>query len=121
MKNSTNNTLFYRLGKALGQPLAWVLRKQRPVASWLAAKGIPLKLAKLILIAANLFILAALLLTIIPTWAMVIVVVLTIIIYAGGKIDPPPPSKEPEWRMGLGGFGLYDQYDIRVDPGDNED
>ena len=120
MNNSTNDTLFYRLGKALGQPLAWVLRKQRPVMTWLVAKGIPLKLAKLMLIATNLFVLAALLLIIVPTWVMAIVVVLTIIIYARGEIDPPP-SKEPEWRMGLGGFGLYDQYDIRVDPGDNED
>lgn len=110
MKNSTNNTLFYRLGKALGQPLAWVLQKQRPVTSWLVAKGIPFKLAKLMLIAANFLILAALLLTVIPTWAIVIVLVFAAAILAasnGVNIDLSLEQGKEEWRMGASGWGLY--------------
>lgn len=122
MKTQTNNNkLLYVLGKCLGQPLAWVLRKQKRLVNWLVAKGLPAGLAKLLFMVANLFILVAILLAILPSWIVVGVTILTAIVYLGVDIDIEAP-KTPELRNGWDGFGYYNEHDFRLDgSADDED
>lgn len=124
MKTPTNNNkLLYVLGKCLGQPLAWVLRKQKHLANWLIAKGLPAGLAKLLLMVANLFILVAILLAILPSWIVVGIAVFMLIAYIDVDIDAHKTSKNRyEYRGGTDGFGKYDnQFGYRVDAGSIED
>ena len=94
MKNPTDNTLFYRLGKALGQPLAWVLRKQRPVALWLTGMGLSAPFTKCLLIIANLIILIGLLFAFVPTWVILLVISLTILAYKGMDTNNLAPQQD---------------------------
>lgn len=119
MKYPTRNKAFYLLGKCLGQPLAWVLRQQRPLIHWLTTKGLPVKLASLLMIAANLLVLTGILLFFIPIKFIILVVFVLIIAYSGADIEIPQP-KQPEWRMGVDGYGLYNDLGIRLD-GSSED
>ena len=122
MNNSTNNTLFYRLGKALGQPLAWVLRKQRPVVTWLSDMGLPVPFAKRLLTIINLAILVGLLFAFAPTWVILFVISITILAYKGMDTNNLAPQQdEYEWQMGWDGSGLYNSLGSRVDCGSIED
>lgn len=106
MKTPLIHKLLHALGYCLGQPLAWVLRKQHRLADRLVAKGLPHRLVKLALLTLNLFVLTTLLFAMIPMWMVFIVLIIAIIAYSGVDIDFVPPQKE-EWRMGPSGWGLY--------------
>lgn len=123
MKTQTNNKLLYVLGKCLGQPLAWVLRKQKRLANWLIAKGLSAKFVKLLLLIVNLVFLAILLLIILPSWIVVGIAVFMLIAYIDVDIDAHKTSKNRyEYRGGTDGFGKYDnQFGYRVDAGSIED
>lgn len=123
MKTQTNNKLLYVLGKCLGQPLAWILRKQKRLANWLIAKGLSAKFVKLLLLIVNLVFLAILLLIILPSWIVVGIAVFMLIAYIDVDIDAHKTSKNRyEYRGGTDGFGKYDnQFGYRVDAGSIED
>lgn len=123
MKTQTNHKLLYALGKLLGQPLAWVLRKQKRVANWLIAKGLSPKLTQLLLIALNLFIFVTILFAVLPHWMVIIIAIVTALTCFGVDIDIHNPSENRyEYRGGTDGFGTYDnQFGYRVDAGSIED
>lgn len=121
MKTPILHTLLRGLDYCLGQPLAWVLRQQNRLADGLVAKGLPCRLVTLALLVLNLFVLTSLLFAIIPMWMLFIVLILATTVYSGVDIDFTPPQKE-EWRMGIDGYGLYDnQLDLRIDGGNAND
>lgn len=119
MKTPNNTSALQAIAKCLGKPLAWVLRKQIRLIEWLASKGLPLKAAKWLIIVIDLFILVNILLFILPHWVVVIAGFFYIFAYLGVDIDLPPP-KEPEWRNGSDGYGLYNDIGWRLD-GSSED
>lgn len=119
MKTPLIHKLLHALGYYLVQPLAWVLRKQHRLADRLVAKGLPHRWVKLALLTLNLFILVSILFLILPEWIVVSAAFLFAITYLGIDIEVPEPQ-EPEWRMGIDGYGLY-RGDIRIDGGSIED
>lgn len=122
MKTPLIHKLLHALGYCLGQPLAWVLRKQHRLADRLAAKGLPHRWVKLALLTLNLFVLTTLLFAMIPMWIVFIVLIIAVIAYSGVDIDFAPPQDRYEYRGGTDGFGVYDnQFDCRVDCGSIED
>lgn len=120
MKTQTDTTL-YNLGKTLGRPLAWVLRKQQPLVHWLAGKGLSALWARRFLTLINLAIVVFVLFWLVPKWIMLLVAFLAVLAFTGVDIDIPE-TKESEWRMGIDGYGLYDnQFDLRIDGGSAND
>lgn len=114
-----NHRKGYATGKLLSKLLNGLLRLQVPVVNWLTGKGLSVSFAKRLLTALNLFLIVGLLFFILPTWIMLIVAFFAIAAYAGIDIDIPPP-KEPEWRSGWDGYGLYNDVGWRLD-GSSED
>lgn len=122
-QNHIQNGFFYSLGKCLGLPLAWALRVQKPLINWFISKGFSPKFAKGLFIAANLLILAMLLFAFVPIHFILLVIALIALAYKGTGIDVNvDPFKHEEWRMGIDGYGLYDnQLDLRIDGGTSAD
>ena len=121
MQTKTQNGRFYALGKRLGQPVAWVLRKE---LHWLTKKGFTPKFAKGIATFANLLILSILLLAIVPIWVMLLVVALVFIVHNGIDTDISAIQNiynHQEYRGGTDGFGLYDGFGSRIDGGSIDD
>lgn len=112
MTTQPNNKLLM-LANTLGTPLAWVLRKQLGIVSWLVSKGWSRGVAKLTVKALNIFIFTVLLFIIFPGWMGLLALFVIVITVTGIEIDPP---KGLEWRDGIDGWGLYDN-DIRIDGG----
>lgn len=122
MRNQSNNLFLLLLGKCLGKPLAFILRKQNKLAQKLIHKGLSPTLAKWLLIIANLLLLIAVLMMIFPMWVMIIIAFILLVAYTGVDIDFSPQKPSSEWRMGFDGYGLYDnQTGCRVDCGSAED
>lgn len=122
MKTPFIPKLLHALGYGLGQPLAWVLRKQTRLVDGLVAKGVPHRWVKLALLTLNLFVLTTLLFAIVPMWMVFIVLIIAVIACSGVDIDFAPPQDRYEYRGGTDGFGVYDnQFGYRVDCGSIED
>lgn len=120
MTTQPNNKLLYALANTLGKPLAWVLRKQLSIVSWLVSKGWSRGVAKLMVKALNIFILTLILLIMLPGWMALVGLFGAICLIAGIKIDSP--TKNEEWREGIDGYGLYDNhFDMRIDGGHAND
>lgn len=106
-KRSNKHGIFYTLGKLLGRPLSWLLRKEQCVVNALVNKGFSASLAKRLLTAINLLIFVSILAIIIPKGLIAFVLVFIFIAYAGTDFEMPPPPPKEEWRMGNSGWGLY--------------
>lgn len=118
MTTQPNNKLLYALANTLGKPLAFVLRKQLGIVSWLVSKGWSRELSKLILKVFNVLILTAILFILFPSWMSLVGLFGAIFLYNGIEIDPP---KQPQLRGGTDGFGYYNDSGLRVDGGSIED
>jgi hypothetical protein len=114
MKTLLIRKLLHAAGYCLGQPLAWVLRQQNRLADVLAAKGLPHRWIRLALLTLNLFVLTTLLFAIAPMWVVFIVLIIAVIACSGVDFDLPSP-KQPEWRNGWDGYGLYNDIGWRLD------
>lgn len=117
MKTQTDSKLM-TLASTLGKPIAWVLRKQLGIVNWLVAKGWSKGLAKLMLKILNVFILVLALFILFPTWMALIAGFIALIGISGIEIEP---LKQPHYRGGTDGFGLYDDSGFRVDGGSIDD
>lgn len=118
MTTQPNNKLLYALANTLGKPLAFVLRKQLGIVSWLVSKGWSKGVAKLMLKLLNIFILTTLLFIIFPGWMGLVALFVIAATVIGIDIEPPT---QPKWRSGTDGFGLYNELGMRVDGGSIED
>lgn len=81
---------------------------------WLAAKGIPANVAKILLWSIKLFLLALLFYSLF--WIGLIIVAIWVVVKLSWVDRLSCQDREPEWRMGTAGFGLYTYEGHRIDP-----
>ena len=116
MKPSPQTSFAERLGQMLGRMWRACLRQERKGNGWLVAQGLPVGVAKAVLLVIKLVALGALLY--VAFWLALLLVFAAVVAWvAGGKSSD---EDEPEWRMGLSGYGLY-RGDTRIDPGSPDD
>ncbi|MDM9652397.1 DUF3742 family protein [Stutzerimonas stutzeri] len=116
MKPSAQTTFAERTGRTLGRMWRAYLRQERKVSGWVVAQGMPTSLAKAMLVVVKLVVLGALLY--VAFWLTLLLVFAAVVVWVvGGKSSD---EDEPEWRMGLSGYGLY-RGDTRIDPGSPDD
>lgn len=116
MKPSAQTSFAERLGQALGRMWRAYMRQERKVNGWLVAQGLPVGVARALLLAIKLLALGVLLY--VAFWlALLLVFALVAASVASRKSSD---EEEPEWRMGLSGYGLY-RGDTRIDPGNPDD
>lgn len=116
MKPAARTSSAERMGQTLGRLWRGCLRHERTVNSWLVAQGLPAGVAKVVSLLIKLVALGVLLY--VAFWlALLLVFAVVAASVAGGK---SPDEDEPEWRMGVSGYGLY-RGDTRIDPGNPDD
>lgn len=116
MKPSAQTSSADRLGQALGRMWRGYLRQEQRVNGWLVEHGVPAGGATALLWIAKLLVLGVLLY--VAVWlALALVFAVIAASVVGGKSSD---EDEPEWRMGLSGYGLY-RGDTRIDPGSPDD
>lgn len=116
MKSSAQTSALERLGHMLGRGWRTYVRQEQKVNGWLVAHGVPAGIAKAALLALKLIVFGVLLYTVF--WpALLLVCVVAAAPVVGGKSSD---EDEPEWRMGLSGYGLY-RGETRIDPGSLDD
>lgn len=116
MNANTNHKTPSGVRQRFGQCVGWILRKE---CQLLMRKGLSASFAKKIVVVINLFILISLLFILFPMWMALVTLIISAFLLAGVDIDLPKPS-EPEWRIGIDGYGLY-RNDIRIDGGSIDD
>lgn len=105
-----------RFGRRIGGMWRGFVRREHQVAHWLVACGLSAGAATALLWVVKLALLGVLLYTMF--WlALLLVFALVAASIAGRKLSY---KEEPEWRMGLSGYGLY-RGDTRIDPGNPDD
>ncbi|HRJ79393.1 MAG TPA: DUF3742 family protein [Planctomycetota bacterium] len=114
MKPAAQITFAERAGRALGQMWRAGTRLERKAYAWLVARG----LAKGALWAVKLAVLAILLYAAFWVALLLVFAVVAAWVARNGGLDED--DQEPEWRMGLSGYGLY-RGDTRIDPGGPDD
>ncbi len=119
MNTSTHISSAERMGGALGRLWKKWLRLNDKISNRLATYGIPAVLTKIALLVIKLIVLGALFYA--AFWVTVLLLLGAAITgmarYGGaGTIDIKP--EKIEYRDGHSGIGLYNKYDLRVDPGE---
>ncbi|HHK4245180.1 TPA: DUF3742 family protein [Pseudomonas aeruginosa] len=116
MKPSAQTSFAERLGQMLGRIWRGCLRQERKVNGWLVEHGVPAGGATALLWIVKLVVLGVLLY--VSIWlALALVFAVIAASVVGGKSSD---EDEPEWRIGLSGYGLY-RGDTRIDPGSPDD
>ncbi|NWE92410.1 DUF3742 family protein [Pseudomonas reactans] len=116
MKPSAQTSFAERFGQMLGRMRRGYLRQERKVNGWFVERGVPAGGATALLWIVKLVVLGVLLY--VAFWlALVLVFAVVAASAVGGK---PSGEDEPEWRIGLSGYGLY-RGDTRIDPGSPDD
>ncbi|MBK3848981.1 DUF3742 family protein [Stutzerimonas xanthomarina] len=112
MKPSAQTSFAERLGQVFGRMWRGCLRQERKMNGWLVEHGLPAGGATTLLWITKLVVLGVLLY--VAFW-MVLVLLFSVVAASvvGGNSSN---EDEPEWRIGLSGYGLY-RGDTRVDPG----
>lgn len=105
-----------RFGRRIGGMWRGFVRRERQVTGWLVARGLSAGAATALLWGVKLVVLGVLLYA--TFWlALLLVFALVAASIAGRELSD---EEEPEWRMGLSGYGLY-RGDTRIDPGNPDD
>ena len=115
MKYTAPNSFAERAGRALGRAWRGFLRRERSACEWLVSQGLPPGIAKALLLIFRFAVLGGLLY--VGFWLALIGFITVALIWGWWNADPAWiwKEKEPEWRDGLEGVGLY-QDDVRIDP-----
>lgn len=110
-KNRISNA--ERLGRRLGGMWRGYVRRERRVAAWLVARGVPAAGAVVLLWVVKLAVLGVLLYA-----AFWLALLLVFAVFAAWVVRNAEPyeTPEPEWRNGPAGFGLYTYDGFRIDP-----
>lgn len=103
-----------RLGRWLGGLWRGSIRRERQVAGWLAAQGVPATGATALLWIVKLAVLGALLYA--AFWLALLLLFALAAAWVAGDALPEEDDEKAEWRMGWSGYGLY-RGETRVDPG----
>ena len=94
MKPSTQTTFAERTGRALGRMCRWVARLDRKACGWLAARGLPVALAKALLWVVKLSVLGVLLYAVF--WLALLLVFAVAAVWAVRDSD----HESEEWAVG---------------------
>jgi hypothetical protein len=116
MKTSPRMTTAERAGRIFGYAWGRFMHQEVRAVRWLAGKGVPTAPAKALLWTVKLAVLGTLLYA--AFWLALLLVFAITVAWASRNTDWKEP--EPEWRMGLSGYGLY-RGDERIDPGSPDD
>ena len=113
---NTSSSKAERAGTLLGKAWRRVVHREKRLTAWLIGRGVPVPAATALLWAAKLIALFILLYA--AFWLALLLVFAITIAWASRNTDWEEP--EPEWRVGLSGYGLY-RGDERIDPGSPDD
>ncbi|MBA4721425.1 DUF3742 family protein [Halopseudomonas pachastrellae] len=118
MKATPTITKTERAGRWLG--LAWrsLTRQESRAIQWLAKKGLPEELGKVLFWSVKLVVLGVLLYM--AFWLALLMAFLLVAAWLVQQTDMGE-EKQPELRDGHSGAGLYDKDDWRIDMGDPND
>lgn len=116
MKPSAQTSSAERLGQSWGRMWRVYLRQERKVTGWLVTHGLPTGVARTMSLLIKLVVIGVLLY--VASWLVLLLIFAVVAAsVAGGKSSD---KDEPEWRMGMSGYGLY-RGDTRIDIGDPDD
>lgn len=118
MKQTTRTTTAERAGRWLGRAWRGVVRQEARAVQWLAGKGLPAGVARLLLWIVKLAIFVVLLY--VAFWFALLLLFGVAAAWVARNSDWEDEDK-PEWREGHSGFGLYDKNEWRHDMGDPDD
>lgn len=104
-----------RFGRWLGQSWRGYVRRERQVAGWLVAQGVPADAATALLWIVKLAVLGALLYA--AFWPALLLLFALAAAWVARDAPPEEDDEKAEWRMGWSGYGLY-RGETRIDPGD---
>lgn len=119
MSGHPKNAKAKRVGRWLGRAYRSLMQQELRLRLWLVGLGVPAKGARIVAWCLRLSALA-LLLSFSILLAM-ICIGLWLIGRGVARSDLSWDQDHPTWRYGLFGFGLYDKYDMRIDPHDSSD
>jgi hypothetical protein len=121
MKHTASNSFAERAGRALGRAWRGFLRRERSACGWLVSQGLPPGIAKALLLILRFAVLGAVLYA--AFWVTVVGIAIAVVMWNGRNADSYwiRQKKEPEWREGLAGYGLYTYDEFRIDPHDPQD
>ncbi len=114
MKTNTRTSFAERFGSRLGRGWRSYARREGRVGGWLMARGVPAALAKALVWAFRLAVLAMVLYS--GFWVATVCLGVVGAAWAARNLDLEEP--ETEWRMGHSGYGLY-RGETRIDIGDS--
>jgi hypothetical protein len=115
LKPSTSPTFAERIGRMLGRAWRGVLRREQNAGAWLMAQGLPPGIAKALPLLLKLAVLGVALYA-----AFWVVALLVFAIVAAEAARYNAWQKQPEWRDGHEGIGLYTHDGICIDYCDND-
>jgi hypothetical protein len=119
MKRTAPNSFAERAGRTLGRMWRGFLRRERSACEWLTAQGLPPGIARALLLIVRLAVLGVALY--VAFWVVLLWVFAIVAARMARNTDWEMPElspkwKEPEWREGLEGYGLYTYDEFRIDP-----
>jgi len=118
MKATSRNTNAERAGRWLGRAWRGLARQEARAVQWLAGKGLPAGVTRLLLGIVKLSILVLLLYS--AFWLALLLLLGVAAAWVARTSDGEGDDKS-EWRQGHSGFGLYDKNEWRRDMGDPDD
>ena len=118
MKTTPSTTNAERAGRLLGRAGSRVARRETKAIQWLAGKGFPVGLVRVVFWIMKLAIIGVLLYT--AFWLALLLAFAVVAAWVAHNADWADEDKA-EWREGHSGFGLYDKNEWRHDMGDPDD
>lgn len=120
MKKTARTTTAERTGRWLGRAWRGFVRQEARAVRWLADKGLPAGVARLLLWIVKLAVFAVLLY--VAFWLALLLLFGIVAAWVARNSDSDwEDENKAEWREGHSGFGLYDKNEWRRDMGDPDD
>lgn len=101
-----------RFGRLLGRIWRGYVGRERQITGWLVTRSVPAGVATALLWIIKLVVLGGLLY--VAFWLALLLMFAIVVAWSAHNTDPDK-DQEPEWKMGLSGYGLY-RGDTRIDP-----
>ena len=119
MKKTARITTAERAGRWLG--LAWrgCVRQEARAIRWLASKGLPTGLGRLLFWIVKIVVIGVLLYA--AFWLALLLAFAVVAAWLARNTDGESDYPEPEWRTGPAGYGLYTYDGHRIDPHVHDD
>jgi hypothetical protein len=113
LKSTASPACAERIGRTLGRAWRSVLRLERNACAWLMAQGLPTGIARALPLILRLAVLGVVLYA--AFWLAILVISMAVAVWNARNANCNW-MREPEWREGFSGYGLYTYDDFRIDP-----